>query len=184
MTIELLACTRQVNKYASDSIGLNKLLSSTGIFALILSGVMILIVMIFYPAKSGTGIYVLVKIFMYMCVSSIILVFLHDGILKDQFINASKEADLSEMVANVTDKGSNSRIAFGGAGHKPVSGSVSKVESPVSSKSSPVSNPPSSKASPISNNLTDKHDMSQILGGRGQLCYRKPPVQVKKPFAG
>ena len=104
MTIELLACTRQVNQYASDSIGLNKLLSHTGILAFMISLLMVLIIMVFYPAKPGTSFYILVKIFMYMFAGTLLLVFLHDGMLKDQLTNTAHDMDLNEMVTNVTGK--------------------------------------------------------------------------------
>lgn len=206
MTIELLACTRQVNKYASDSIGLNKLLSHTGILALMISLLMVLIIMVFYPAKPGTSFYILVKIFLYMFTGTLLLVFLHDGILKDQYENTAHDLDLNDMVTNVTGKNSNSRMAFGAAEHKPtiITHSPPLVNRPSSRQTTPLHSPRHSpqtspharsrtppRTPPQSNQRNNQRDSPKtpengnilINGGGKQLTHRKPvPVPVRGPF--
>lgn len=192
MTIELLACTRQVNKYASDSIGLNKLLSHTGILALMISLLMVLIIMVFYPAKPGTSFYILVKIFVYMFTGTLLLVFLHDGILKDQYENTAHDLDLNDMVTNVTGKNSNSRMAFGAAEHMPTithspqlkhqsSRQTTPLHSPRHSPRTPPRTPP--RSSQRDSPKTPENANNLINGGGKQLTHRKPvPVRVKGPF--
>ena len=200
MTIELLACTRQVNKYASDSIGLNKLLSHTGILALMISLLMVLIIMVFYPAKPGTSFYILVKIFVYMFTGTLLLVFLHDGILKDQYENTAHDLDLNDMVTNVTGKNSNSRMAFGGAEHSikpavvvhsPPLVNQSRQTTPLHSpRHSPRTSPRATTHTPPRNSQRDNpktpentNDLINGGGNRTQLTHRKPvPVPVKGPF--
>jgi hypothetical protein len=200
MTIELLACTRQVNKYASDSIGLNKLLSHTGILALMISLLMVLIIMVFYPAKPGTSFYILVKIFVYMFTGTLLLVFLHDGILKDQYENTAHDLDLNDMVTNVTGKNSNSRMAFGAAEHSikpavvthsPPLVNHSRQTSPLHSpRHSPRTSPRTPPRTPPRNSQRDSPKTPEngniLINGGGnhtQLTHRKPvPVPVKGPF--
>lgn len=196
MTIELLACTRQVNKYASDSIGLNKLLSHTGILALMISLLMVLIIMVFYPAKPGTSFYILVKIFVYMFTGTLLLVFLHDGILKDQYENTAHDLDLNDMVTNVTGKNSNSRMAFGASEHKPIITHSPQLKHQSSRQTTPLHSPRTSprttprtpprtppRSSQRDSPKTPENANNLINGGGKQLTNRKPvPVRVKGPF--
>jgi hypothetical protein len=173
MTIELLSCTRQVNEYANDSIGINKLLSNTGALAFIISLLMVLIIMVFYPAKSGTGFYVLIKIFIYMFGGTFLLMFIHDGLLKSAFMEYSKGADLSEIVNAVADPQSNSRMAFG-------------VQTPQQTPKQSPQQTPQQSPKPATQQTTQPatQPVAAVLGGMGHhsLPARKPPVALANPF--
>ena len=170
MTIELLSCTRQVNQYANDSIGINKLLSNTGALAFIISLLMVLIIMVFYPAKSGTGFYVLIKIFIYMFGGTFLLMFIHDGLLKSAFMEYSKGTDLSEIVNAVADPQSNARMAFG----------VQQQTPQQSPRQTPQQTPQQSpRQTP-----QQTPQQTAVLGGQSHpsLVARKPPVAIQNPF--
>ena len=73
-----------LSKISNLSFGLPliNMLSNTAFTAVFLSISMILIIMFMYPAKSGTSMHVLFKMFVYMFLIGLCIVFLHDGVLK------------------------------------------------------------------------------------------------------
>jgi hypothetical protein len=173
MPIELLSCTRQVNNYAFDSVGLNKLLSNCGVFAFIISAMMILLIMFLYPAKPNTSVYVLFKIFVYMYGGTLLLVFLHDGILKEHMRHLEKSTDYDDIVTNLTNKTGGSSLAFSGGGHH----QIPLAKSPCQTKTPPKTPPRQTKSPPKS------PPDSQIKSRQfNTFTAAKPPVKISNPF--
>ena len=94
MPIDLCSSVGSVSQYAFGSSALNGILSSSIFMAIMISFIMVILIMILYPAKKGTSFFLVGKMFVYMFFISWMLVFLHDSVLN--YINKEKEqSDLS-----------------------------------------------------------------------------------------
>lgn len=85
MSIDLRDSAARAGSYVSSSPLLNGIFSNKIVVSLMIAAIMILIVMIVYPAKKGTGVGLLIKMFVYMATFTGIVMFLHDGILESNF---------------------------------------------------------------------------------------------------
>lgn len=85
MPIDLCSTVNSASHFAFGSSTLNKIFGSSIFVAVVIALVMLLLVMIMYPAKPGTGVLLLFKMFLYMFFGSLIVVFLHDSVLKHMF---------------------------------------------------------------------------------------------------
>lgn len=83
---------------------LNTLLGNSVIVAFIITIIMIIIVMFNYPANSDTSIGMIFKIFLYMLLINIPIVFLHNGIVKKN-IEEEYIKDKSDELLNPFDDG-------------------------------------------------------------------------------
>lgn len=82
MPIDLCSSVNKISNYAFGSGFLNTLFGSALSIAFVIALIMILLIMIMYPAKSGTSLLIIVKLFIYMFMFGLLVVFLHDGVLK------------------------------------------------------------------------------------------------------
>lgn len=57
-------------------------MSSSILVAFLITIILILLVMFLYPAKKGTGTNILVRLFVYSFLSSMLIIFLHDGVIR------------------------------------------------------------------------------------------------------
>ncbi len=96
MPIDLANSIKSTSQFVFASDTLNNILGSSIILGLLISIVLIVLVMILYPAKKNTSISVIGKIFIYSFIITSILVFLHDGIIKSQYDNNKYDGFLDE----------------------------------------------------------------------------------------
>lgn len=82
MPIDLYSSVNKVSHFAFGSTVLNTLFGSTTITALIIATIMIISVMILYPAKLHTPLMVVFKMFIYIFIFTLLIVFVHDGVTK------------------------------------------------------------------------------------------------------
>lgn len=82
MPIDLLSTVKKTSHFAFSSPLLNNVLGSSLFVSIIVALIMVLLVMIMYPAQKNTPFSVICKMFLYMFLGSIIVVFLHDGVIK------------------------------------------------------------------------------------------------------
>lgn len=82
MPIDLCSSVNNISNYAFGSSILNSIFGSPVVLAIIISIIMVLLIMFLYPAKPGTSITIIIKMFIYMALSSFLIIFLHDGIIK------------------------------------------------------------------------------------------------------
>jgi hypothetical protein len=101
MPIDLYSSVKKTSKWAFDSPFLNNVLGSTLFVSIIIALIMILIIMIMYPAKSGTSFSVVLKMFFYMFIGSLVVLFLHDGIIK-HMIEEEYQSDSSDVLMRGT----------------------------------------------------------------------------------
>lgn len=82
MPIELNGLT----KYAGDatySSFIGKYIINNFTLAFIISSIMVILIMICYPAKSGTSFIIIIKIFIYSYLFNVFILHLHDNIIKN-----------------------------------------------------------------------------------------------------
>jgi hypothetical protein len=105
MPIDLYGSLKKTSQWAFGSPLLNNILSSNLFVALVISVIMILLIMIMYPAKSGTPFSIIAKMFIYMFFGTALIIFLHDSVLK-YMIQEEGDADSDvNIMRNTTSEG-------------------------------------------------------------------------------
>jgi hypothetical protein len=107
MPIDINSSLSEVSNYVFGSSWLNKILSSTLVFALVITLVIILIVILLYPAKKSAGFGHLFKLGLWIYIAVVTLVFLHDGI-KNKKIENEIKSSAADRIMNP-----NSSVAYG-----------------------------------------------------------------------
>jgi hypothetical protein len=82
MPVDLCASLNRTGDYAFGSPFLNSLFGNKIIVSVLIALIVVVIVMLIYPAKKGTDYGLLIKIFIYVAAFTGIVIFLHDGILE------------------------------------------------------------------------------------------------------
>jgi len=105
MPIDLCSSVNKISNYTFGSGFLNTIFGSSLSVAFVVSIIMILLIMMMYPAKSGTSLLIIVKLFIYMFMFTLLIVFLHDGVLKYAMKeNVESETD-SSFIKNTATMG-------------------------------------------------------------------------------
>ena len=107
MPIDLQSSVSSCSRYAFGSNVLNGILGSSLFVAILISIMMMLIVMIFYPAKQGTGFGTIAKMGLYMFFTTLLIVFLHDSVLKYVFEEESTVSSNDDFMRGVNLSGKN-----------------------------------------------------------------------------
>lgn len=97
MPIDMGSTIKNASQWAFGSPILHGIMSNNLIIAGIISIVMILIIMIMYPAKKNTKNNVLIKMFFYMFISSAFILFLHDSVIKNTFEERDITSNVDEL---------------------------------------------------------------------------------------
>lgn len=159
MPIDLYSSLKGASQWAFGSQLLNNILGSSIFVAIIVSLLMILLIMFMYPAKSGTSFVVVAKMFIYMCFGSLLIIFLHDGVLKYMMEEQFTTRDSEHFMQNTTMQGRISDPSYSDL-YKPISPQPQQMQqSPV--QPSPVQQIP---VQPLFRTETDT-----ITGGSGNL---------------
>ena len=98
MPVDLGSTIKKTSRFIFSSNLLNNILGSSLFLSILMSIFMLLLVMIIYPAKSGTPISVLCKLFIYMFFGSLAFIFLHDGIIKNFFEEEEMERQENDIL--------------------------------------------------------------------------------------
>lgn len=98
MPVDLGSTIKKTSRFIFSSNLLNNILGSSLFLSILMSIFMLLLVMIIYPAKSGTPISVLCKLFIYMFFGSLAFIFLHDGIIKNFFEEEELERQENDIL--------------------------------------------------------------------------------------
>jgi hypothetical protein len=113
MPIDLYSTIKKTSQWAFGSPVLNAILGSSVFVALTVALIMVVIIMVMYPAKSGTPFSIVVKMFIYMAASTLLIIFLHDGVLK-YMMEEEQESESSEsFMRNTTMEGRLSDPSYG-----------------------------------------------------------------------
>jgi len=108
MPIDLYSTVGKVRHTAFGSSILNGLLGSTLMASLVLSVVFMIFVLAIYPVKKNTPKTYLLKVFIYVFMAALVLVFLHDGIVKFNIEQQFKDNAEEEAVQD-----NNSSMVYG-----------------------------------------------------------------------
>lgn len=103
MPIDFHSTIKKISQWAFGSPILNNILSNSLFVAVVVSFIMLFLIMFLYPAKSGTPLSIVFKMFIYMLFSSFVTIFLHDGVVKhiyDEEKNIMANDDLIENSTN------------------------------------------------------------------------------------
>jgi hypothetical protein len=102
MPIDLCSSIKKTSQWAFGSSVLNSILGSSVFVSFIIALIMVLLIMIMYPAKAGTPFSVVAKMFVYMLFSSMLVIFLHDGVIKYMFEEEMQEQKEDAIITGGT----------------------------------------------------------------------------------
>jgi len=105
MPIDLYSSIKKASQWAFGSPLLNGVLGSSLFVAPVIALLMVLIVMVMYPAKTGTPFSIVIKMFIYMLFGSLLIIFLHDGVIKYMMEEEYSSKDSDELMRNLTIQG-------------------------------------------------------------------------------
>ncbi len=105
MPIDLGSSMKSASEWAFGSALLNSILSSSIFVAIVIALLMMLIVMFMYPAKSGTPFTIVAKMFVYMFFGTLLVIFLHDGVVKYMMEENFSARDAEAFMQNTTMQG-------------------------------------------------------------------------------
>jgi hypothetical protein len=80
---------------------------------------MIILIMVMYPAKPGTSFSIVAKMFIYMFFGSLLVIFLHDGVLRYLIDDENQNLKAEAFMQNTTSGGREYDPSYGGL-YKPV----------------------------------------------------------------
>ena len=96
-----------VNNFSNKVFGtsiINKYLNSTLFVSLLITFILMLIIMLFYPAKENTPIKIIFKVGLYSFLSSALILFLHDGVVKSNINNNKVDENNEKIIQNLTNQ--------------------------------------------------------------------------------
>jgi hypothetical protein len=193
MPIDLCNSIKGVGGYASSSSTLSGVFGSTIFTACLVTFVMILIVLVMYPAKRGTSFFVVGKMFVYMFMGNLLMLFLHGGVIKtsalaeyDRRVTSDFATSLSEP--NLTH-GNDYRQVVPSAAVRgglettglPQYGGVQPTQDPPA-QVQPTQPAPTSPEPPLPI-LPPEIAGGVALGGSSVLGGTQAPVQAGNPYA-
>lgn len=169
MSIDLYESIDGMSKWAFGNNFLNKILGSSLAIAIVISFIMVLLIMFIYPAKQGTSFVVVLKLFVYMFFSSLLVIFLHDGILKYTIKEDVVEGGNNSFTSRIIG-GSDSDPTYAMYNIKPVT--------PVAS----VEPKPSEKRKELLNNMVSNTDTVDSIKGAYESTTIKPNKNIVNPY--
>jgi len=113
MPIDLCSSIKKTSQWAFGSPVLNGILSSSVFVAIVISLLMIILIMVMYPAKSGTPFSILMKMFIYMVFGTLLIVFLHDSVLKFTIVEELEGKEADAFMQNATLYGRQQDPSYG-----------------------------------------------------------------------
>lgn len=81
MTIEIGNLFKSTCNMSFASKGFNSIFCNKIYTSIILSIIIVIIITIIYPSKSGTKLWVFLKLGFYICISGLLVLFVHDGVV-------------------------------------------------------------------------------------------------------
>jgi hypothetical protein len=104
MPIDISSSVNNISKQVFGTSIINKYLGSTIFVGIIITFILLLIIMIFYPAKENTSVKIIFKVGLYSFLSSLLILFLHDGIIKSNLSNDKISENNEKIIQNLTNK--------------------------------------------------------------------------------
>lgn len=190
MPIDFLSTTNSLQS-AVESSWANTIFGGTVSTAVMISILFVLLIMVMYPAKSGTSFWIVIKMWLYSLVAVGVLLFLHDGVIQAK-LKKEHQDGLNEISVQP------SREAYGAA-DPAYSGFINKNavnSTPNISGELTTQEPPSQPAQSIQPSSQEKgFDMGEFASknnatqpkilGRGMATFGGrivKPVRITNPF--
>ena len=174
MPIDLYDSLKGASQWAFGSPILNSILGSSIFVAIAIALLMILLIMFMYPAKAGTPFSVVIKIFIYMFFGTLLIVFLHDNVLKYITEEELSAKESGYFMQNTTINGRSADPSFS---------SMYKVVSPNAPPIQPNNTMPQQPNTPFiqsNNTVPVQPPISDTYIGGGQLGGIKPDKNFKR----
>jgi hypothetical protein len=188
MPFDLAGSIRKTSQWAFSSPLLNNILGSSLFVALTISLLMVLLIMVLYPAKKGTKFSVLCKLFIYMFFGTLLIIFLHDSVIKFMFEETEQEKEDVDFMRGTTHGGKdgvyNQSMMVAPSMPVPVLGSPQQVlqsQQPMPVPGAPVVNDGDDGGDDNDDNeiinVVENENVG-VLGG-GRVPMRKPNMYVR-----
>jgi hypothetical protein len=162
MAIDLYNTLKNTSQWAFGSAILNGILSSSIFVAFVIALLMMLLIMLMYPAKSGTSFSVIFKLFVYMFLGSLFIVFLHDGVLTYMIKEEHSKNNSDALIQDVFEDAPNSITS------RPPAKAPIKIQD--------------TETEILEDNISEPDDTPTQLNTRGSLSGPKPPVTGGNPY--
>jgi hypothetical protein len=104
MPIDISSSVNNISNQVFGTSIINKYLGSTICVGILITFILLMIIMIFYPAKENTPIKIIFKVGLYSFLSSLLILFLHDGIIKSNLSNDKINENNEKIIQNLTNK--------------------------------------------------------------------------------
>jgi hypothetical protein len=104
MPINLGDKIRSLEQNVYQSTIVDTLFRSTLSATLLIAGLVLLIIMVLYPAKPGTSGLVLIKMLVYIVMVTFVVLFIHGGIIKYHTKMVMIENDQNELIQSITNR--------------------------------------------------------------------------------
>lgn len=103
--IDLNSSIKKTSNLVFSSPLLNGILGSSLFVAVVISLIMVILIMLYYPAQLGTPFSIVCKIFIYMFLASFLVVFLHDGVFKFLLQEQEQERNDEDILSGTNNNG-------------------------------------------------------------------------------
>jgi hypothetical protein len=111
MPVVLSETLKKTRGLTMSSRGMTSLFSSKFYTTLIITIIVLILITIIYPCRSGTPIWIVGKLGFYIFITTLAILFMHDGVLYDTYQKKSVIGTDDEFIESL---GGESNVAFGG----------------------------------------------------------------------
>lgn len=172
MPVDLCSSVNSISQYAFGSGFLNSLLGSALSVAFIIAMTMVLLIMFLYPAKKGTPFKTVFKMFVYMFLISLLVIFAHDSINQTAQQAQQKHKEVSEIFRSVNDR-------------DPVYGNYESVNNVLGGVDKPYPGlmPKTPTPTPEEIHAEQVKQQRKKIDNANSMSSQKPPPPVQNPFA-
>jgi hypothetical protein len=168
MPIDLLSSIKKTSQWTFSSPTLNGVLGSSFFVSIVIALLMVLLIMIMYPAKKNTPISILLKMFIYMFFGTMLVVFLHDGVIKTMYDEEQQCSEEETLMSGVNIK--NADVVYN-------TNPIPTIQMPNTQSTPNTQNTPSTQ-----NTQQEKMELPLFIGGGGSLDAAKPPKHKPNPY--
>ena len=156
----------EISNVVFGSSVLNNVFGNSIIVAIVIALLMIILIMLMYPAKAGTPFSVILRIFLYMCLGTSLIILLHNGVIKHRNEAAAENETVGGFADGFVDGGKNDPSY--GSSHKFIN-----PHAPMRQSMSPEPKPSTHTEGVSSTESKMDQESLSILGGI--LSAPKPP---------
>lgn len=136
MAIDIAESLTSLSQWVFGSTLLHDIFSNAIVISVVISLIMVVLLMFIYPAKANTGVSVLVKLFIYMALSTSLIIFLHDNVVKYNSQNVDVDTTHGGIMGGLNRYDDN--ITLGSGSYVPVQPLDSSYQKPIEHNPLPI----------------------------------------------